>query len=113
MNHLKSPLLRATNRTTTKIFIDGHRHVGVKRWLIPSSYRVMSTSSDLDSAPGANVTVPAHSQVVICGGGIIGSSVAFHLAQRGWTDVTVLEQGRSATVFISFGFIFILSFYHI
>lgn len=32
--------------------------------------------------------------VVIVGGGIIGASVAFHLAERGFADVTVLERHR-------------------
>jgi len=32
--------------------------------------------------------------VVIVGGGIIGASVAFHLAERGFTDVTVVERHR-------------------
>jgi sarcosine oxidase subunit beta len=31
--------------------------------------------------------------VVIIGGGVIGTSVAFHLAERGYRDVTVLERG--------------------
>jgi len=31
---------------------------------------------------------------VIVGGGIIGCSVAYHLAHLGWTDVTVLERDR-------------------
>lgn len=35
-----------------------------------------------------------HSQVVICGGGIIGCSVAYHLAKLGYSDVILLEQGR-------------------
>jgi sarcosine oxidase subunit beta len=32
--------------------------------------------------------------VVIVGGGIVGASVAFQLAERGFTDVTVLERAR-------------------
>jgi 4-methylaminobutanoate oxidase (formaldehyde-forming) len=32
--------------------------------------------------------------VVIVGGGVIGASVAYHLAQQGWTDVLLLEQGQ-------------------
>ena len=33
-------------------------------------------------------------QVVIIGGGIIGNSVAYHLAQRGVKDVVLLEQNK-------------------
>lgn len=36
---------------------------------------------------------PERARVVIIGGGIIGCSVAYHLAHLGWTDVVVLEQG--------------------
>jgi 4-methylaminobutanoate oxidase (formaldehyde-forming) len=32
--------------------------------------------------------------VVIIGGGVIGTSVAYHLTKRGWTDVLLLEQGQ-------------------
>ena len=33
-------------------------------------------------------------QVVIIGGGVIGTSVAYHLAELGCTDVLLLEQGQ-------------------
>ena len=32
-------------------------------------------------------------KVVIIGAGIVGCALADELTQRGWTDVTVLEQG--------------------
>lgn len=38
------------------------------------------------------MTLPGRAQVVIVGGGIFGTSVAYHLARRGLTDVVVLEQ---------------------
>src|SRR6188474_551906 len=38
--------------------------------------------------------LPSHARVVIVGGGIIGCSVAYHLAKNGWRDVVLLEQGR-------------------
>lgn len=38
--------------------------------------------------------LPDRSQVVIVGGGIIGCSIAYHLAKRGVTDVLLLEQGQ-------------------
>jgi pyruvate dehydrogenase phosphatase regulatory subunit len=31
---------------------------------------------------------------VICGGGVTGTSIAYHLAERGWNDVVLLEQGK-------------------
>jgi 4-methylaminobutanoate oxidase (formaldehyde-forming) len=37
--------------------------------------------------------LPARAQVVIVGGGVIGTSVAYHLTRLGWTDVLLLEQG--------------------
>ena len=40
--------------------------------------------------------LPSHAQVVIIGGGIVGCSVAYHLAKLGWKDVLLLEQGSSS-----------------
>ena len=38
------------------------------------------------------VSLPARAQVVIVGGGVIGCSIAYHLAAAGWTDVVLLER---------------------
>lgn len=43
----------------------------------------------MSSAP----RLPDRARVVVIGGGIIGCSVAYHLAHLGWTDVVLLEQG--------------------
>ena len=45
---------------------------------------VASTSHDL----------PDHANVVIVGGGVIGTSVAYHLAKLGIEDVLLLERDR-------------------
>ena len=37
---------------------------------------------------------PTRARVVIIGGGIVGSSTAYHLTKLGWTDVVLLEQGQ-------------------
>ena len=37
--------------------------------------------------------LPSRARVVIIGGGVIGTSVAYHLVKAGWSDVLLLEQG--------------------
>lgn len=54
-----------------------------------SSVRFFSTAPEAQVAP-----LPSQARVVICGGGIVGTSVAYHLAKLGWTEVVLLEQGR-------------------
>jgi glycine/D-amino acid oxidase-like deaminating enzyme len=39
--------------------------------------------------------LPQRARVVVIGGGIIGCSVAYHLAHMGWRDVVLLERDRS------------------
>ena len=42
----------------------------------------------------SDIALPRHARVVVVGGGIVGCSVAYHLALMGWTDVVLLEQGQ-------------------
>ena len=37
---------------------------------------------------------PSETKVVIVGGGVIGTSVAYHLTKLGWKDVVLLEQNQ-------------------
>jgi len=39
-------------------------------------------------------TLPKHARVVVVGGGIIGTSVAYHLAKMGWNDIVLIERDR-------------------
>ena len=36
--------------------------------------------------------LPTRARVVIVGGGVIGASIAYHLAHLGWTDIVLVEQ---------------------
>src|ERR1700676_908101 len=42
----------------------------------------------------ATTSLPDRAHVVIIGGGVIGTSVAYHLTKLGITDVVLLEQGQ-------------------
>ncbi|MFV2002658.1 MAG: NAD(P)/FAD-dependent oxidoreductase, partial [Paracoccaceae bacterium] len=36
--------------------------------------------------------IPTHARVIIIGGGVIGCSLAYHLAKQGWQDIVLLER---------------------
>jgi glycine cleavage system aminomethyltransferase T/glycine/D-amino acid oxidase-like deaminating enzyme len=38
-------------------------------------------------------TLPARANVVVIGAGIVGNSMAFHLAKQGWKDIVLIEKG--------------------
>jgi len=40
------------------------------------------------------MSVPEQARVVIIGGGIVGCSIAYHLAKIGWSDVVLMERKR-------------------
>jgi glycine/D-amino acid oxidase-like deaminating enzyme len=46
------------------------------------------------STPTHANQVPERARVVIIGGGVIGCSIAYHLAHAGWTDVVLVERDR-------------------
>jgi 4-methylaminobutanoate oxidase (formaldehyde-forming) len=56
-------------------------------------------------------TLPNNARVAVIGGGVIGTSVAYHLAHAGWSDVVLLERDRltsgttwhSAGLMVTFG----------
>jgi 4-methylaminobutanoate oxidase (formaldehyde-forming) len=55
---------------------------------------ITATSFAPDAGGGP---IPGRAEVVIVGGGVVGSSVAYHLAGIGITDVLVLERARIAS----------------
>ncbi|KAJ2954097.1 hypothetical protein O0L34_g2314 [Tuta absoluta] len=44
---------------------------------------------------GCLSALPSKAKVVICGGGVMGAAVAYHLAKRGWGDQTIIVEKES------------------
>lgn len=72
------------------------RH-GVQRYYafkcIALGGRALSSLVTLDleeKLDGCLTSLPPKAKVVICGGGVMGAAVAYHLARRGWGDQTVV-----------------------
>jgi glycine cleavage system aminomethyltransferase T/glycine/D-amino acid oxidase-like deaminating enzyme len=42
----------------------------------------------------SQIVLPSHARVVVIGGGVIGTSVAYHLAHLGWKDTVLLERDQ-------------------
>src|SRR6188472_3515687 len=39
-------------------------------------------------------TLPTRARVVVIGGGVIGTSIAYHLGHLGWTDTVLVERDQ-------------------
>ncbi|HXI45142.1 MAG TPA: FAD-dependent oxidoreductase, partial [Candidatus Acidoferrales bacterium] len=48
----------------------------------------------LGSTEPSGSALPSQTRVVVIGGGIVGASVLYHLTERGWRDVVLLERKR-------------------
>ena len=48
----------------------------------------------MSAVNAAPVSLPGHARAVVIGGGVIGTSVAYHLALMGWREVVLLERDR-------------------
>ena len=53
------------------------------------------------------MTAAEHARAVIIGGGVGGTSIAYHLAERGWTDIVLLDRAEltSGSTFHSAGLV--------
>jgi glycine cleavage system aminomethyltransferase T/glycine/D-amino acid oxidase-like deaminating enzyme len=47
----------------------------------------------VEDQPGAARVLPATARAVVIGAGIVGNSVAYHLARLGWTELVQLDKG--------------------
>ena len=61
---------------------------GPKTGMVPRPCSRISIAHSGDDAP-----MQTHARLVIIGGGIVGCSAAYHLAQLGWRDILVLDKG--------------------
>ena len=86
---MRAHLLSLTDVMFYRLLSVVRRHRASRGWQNWSLGR-----SSASAATAQSVALPAQAQVVICGGGIMGTSVAYHLSKMGWKDIVLLEQGR-------------------
>lgn len=78
-----------------------HRVLSTKYKLIQSSKG--SLNVHLQCLATNSNTFPSQSRVVIAGAGVVANSVAYHLVESGWQDVTVIEQRKIGSGTSHFG----------
>src|SRR5215216_4836794 len=49
--------------------------------------------TSVEDHSGAARTVPAKARAVLIGAGIVGNSLAKHMAELGWTDLVLIDKG--------------------
>lgn len=76
-----------------------NNRIGANRWINISSSPKECPQVALDTTDIIAGVPPKNARVVICGGGIMGAAVAYHLALAGWGPHTVLiDQGRYLSI---------------
>ena len=67
----------------------------------------LATAHALTGAPDTLRSMVDHARAVIIGGGVGGTSIAYHLAELGWTDVVLLDRAEltSGSTFHSAGLV--------
>ena len=102
-------------RSVFSIYLSSHKFnkapiisslASVKNGINPFSTNT-NVAAATDSVNNEIPKPPAAPKVVICGGGLIGTSVAYHLAELGYKDVVLLTRDKlgSGTTFYSTGVI--------
>ncbi|XP_046549840.1 pyruvate dehydrogenase phosphatase regulatory subunit, mitochondrial-like [Haliotis rubra] len=93
INMYQGALSRCYSLTRTRVPIPTNRNRSVECCM--RQYRGLSSGTlDRRTYSTGVSSLPQQARVVVCGGGVVGSSIAYHLAERGVTDVVLLEQGR-------------------
>ncbi|XP_054720684.1 LOW QUALITY PROTEIN: pyruvate dehydrogenase phosphatase regulatory subunit, mitochondrial-like [Uloborus diversus] len=68
-----------------------------RRFFLPyvKKHLTSNCTSNLNQTSNyASYSVPQSAQVIVCGAGAVGNSVAYHMNKNDWKDVIVLEQSK-------------------
>jgi NADPH-dependent 2,4-dienoyl-CoA reductase/sulfur reductase-like enzyme len=94
MLHQRQAIQGVINAITCRHLLNARHNTAVgSRYQTTVSFHY--ETEDNSVGDGAPVSLPKEAKVVICGGGVMGAAVAYHLAELGWGPQTVLvDKGR-------------------
>ena len=87
-----SNTLKSSAKNLKKIFFNSYLLSKKNRSI--QCFSFSSVSSNVDEQHTHQITFPLSTKVVICGGGLFGTSVAYHLAQLGYKDVVLVTRDK-------------------
>ncbi len=100
----RAPLLRASAVAPTAPLASRFSSAAVPQLPAAQQRRSMSSAPAAAAAGAPQVELPKRARVVVIGGGIIGTSAAYHLAKLGWgagDQVTAIaSQDQSILLFL-------------
>eukprot|EP00040_Diaphanoeca_grandis_P003109 m.23780 g.23780 ORF g.23780 m.23780 type:complete len:885 (+) comp14353_c0_seq1:31-2685(+) len=65
-----------------------------RQWCRAAQLHVLAPSESSEQVTKTAMSLPSSARCVVVGGGIAGTSVAYHLAKAGWKDTVLLERDR-------------------
>lgn len=97
MHHCGLPGIRSASSRTHQLYSTYHRQFHSCQLTRVTSSTALKLKSHTISSKRCSSFLPSQAQVVVCGAGVVGNSIAYHLTREGWTDVVVVDQNKTGS----------------
>ena len=87
-------VFKSTSQHLKKIILSSYYDKSFYKYLGKNSSHHYQTISQNENERSAQTRFPLATKVVVCGGGLFGTSVAYHLANLGLKDVILVTRDK-------------------